>query len=89
MAVIPLKKPQGGALKLDKSYNLIDKDPCVDQLAEWIRQSGRTYKSIAEEAGLARATVNNLFMGKTIRPLARTENKLGRLFGKRLGWVNL
>ena len=87
MAVVKLHK--GGALRLDKSYNFIDKSPIVDQLSEWVRQSGMTYKELALRAGISAATINRLFMGVTMRPQARTYNALGRVFGKKLVWGDI
>ena len=74
-----LRAGQGG-------YNFIDKDPLVDQLAEWVRTSGLSYKVIAERAGIGHSTVQRLFTGRTVRPQQHTVVKLGKVFGRRLGW---
>jgi transcriptional regulator with XRE-family HTH domain len=78
----------GGALKLSQSYNFVDKREAVDELRTVIDDAGLSYKDVAEKSGVTRQTLDRWFMGRTMRPQLPTLNAVGRVFGKRLGWVD-
>ena len=76
----------GGALKLSQSYNFVDKKEAIDELRTLI--DTMSFKDVAEKSGVSRNTLDRWFLGKTMRPQLPTLNAVGRVFGKRLGWVD-
>ena len=76
----------GGALKLSQSYNFIDKKEAIDELRTLI--DTMPFKDVAEKSGVSRNTLDRWFLGRTMRPQLPTLNAVGRVFGKRLGWVD-
>jgi transcriptional regulator with XRE-family HTH domain len=76
----------GGALKLSQSYNFVDKKEAIDELRTLI--DTMPFKDVAEKSGVSRNTLDRWFLGKTMRPQLPTLNAVGRVFGKRLGWVD-
>jgi DNA-binding XRE family transcriptional regulator len=82
-------KGTGGALRLDRSYNFVEKRPVLLDLRDLVEGSGSTYRQIAERSGVSKNTLVNWFNGKTTRPQAPTLNAVAGVFGKRLGLVNL
>lgn len=76
----------GGALKLSQSYNFIDKKEAIDELRTLI--DTMSFKDVAEKSGVSRNTLDRWFLGRTMRPQLPTLNAVGRVFGKRLGWVD-
>jgi Helix-turn-helix domain len=91
-AVVPREQPapksQGGALRLDRSYNFVDKVCVIDELRGLVAHSGLTFQALADEAGLSPQTVWCIFSGKTIGPRRTTLEALAKVFGKRLGLVD-
>jgi transcriptional regulator with XRE-family HTH domain len=78
----------GGALKLSQSYNFVDKREAIDELRTIIEDQSMAFKDVAEKSGVSRNTLDRWFLGKTMRPQLPTLNAVGRVFGKRLGWVD-
>lgn len=76
----------GGALKLSQSYNFVDKREAIDELRTLVDRM--SFKEVAEKSGVSRNTLDRWFLGKTMRPQLPTLNAVGRVFGKRLGWVD-
>ena len=87
--VIKFERDARGVLQLDKSYNFVDKHEAVDELRTLIEDDALKLKVVAERSGVTRQTLKRWFDGKTLRPQAPTLNAVGRLFGKRLGWVDI
>jgi hypothetical protein len=79
---------KSGALKLDRSYNFIDKYTVIDELRTLVEDDGRSYTAICARAGINFSTMKKWFNGKTIRPQAPTLNAVARVFGKRVGLVD-
>lgn len=73
-------KGRGGALRLDKSYNFVDKRPVIDQLRTLV--GGDDWKEVADAGHVGRTTIYNWFMGKTISPRVLTVNKVLEHYGK-------
>jgi len=56
-------------LRAYKSYNFIDdKDPCVDESRTVVRDSGMSYREVAEASGVAVSTLYGWYHGQTRRP---------------------
>ena len=81
-------KSQGGALKLTKSYNFVDKVPVVDELRTLVQHSGLTFDQMAEASGVSKGCIWKLFNGQTIGPRRTTLEGLAQVFGKRLGLID-
>lgn len=66
-----------GILWLSRSYNNVEKDPEIDRFRTLFQKERRLKEDdLAVLAGLATATVKNMFGGKTRRPLHSTFAKL-------------
>lgn len=63
---------KGGALKTYKSYNFVDKDPIIDVIHTSIQDSGKSYKELEADSGVAAGTMSNWINGKTRRPFFAT-----------------
>jgi hypothetical protein len=77
-----------GVLKLDRSYNFVDKREAVDELRTMLDDDRMSLRVAHEKSGVALSTLHGWFNGKTMRPQLPTLNAVGRVFGKRLGWVD-
>jgi hypothetical protein len=84
----PYVREPSGVLRLNKSYNFVDKRESVDELRTMIDDSGLSWKQVHEASGVGLSTLHNWFLGRTLRPQSTTLNAVGRVFGKRLGWVD-
>jgi hypothetical protein len=84
----PAPKSRGGALKLTRSYNFVDKVPVVDELRTLVERSGMTFQQMADASGVSRYCIWCLFNGKTVGPRRTTLGALAQLFGKRLGLID-
>jgi DNA-binding phage protein len=80
--------PPKGPLNLNKSYNFVDKLPYIDKLRTIMEEADVKVPYVANKSGVCRETLYNWFSGKTRRPQAPTLNAVGRIFGKRLDWVD-
>lgn len=87
--VVKFVRERGGALKLDRSYNFVEKRAEVDELRTLIEDEGLKIGKVAERSGVTRNTINRWLNGKTQRPQVPTLNAVGRVFGKRLAWVDI
>ena len=85
---VPKKQPTKGPLNLNKSYNFVDKLPYIDKLRTMIDEADFKMGYVSNKSGVTRTTLRNWFSGKTRRPQAPTLNAVGRIFGKRLDWVD-
>jgi hypothetical protein len=65
-----------GTLWLTRSYNNVDKDPAIDEFRTAFQKEHITENQLAVLAGLANATVKNMFGGKTRRPVHSTFGKM-------------
>lgn len=74
-------------MRLDKSYNFVDKVEVIDQLRTALDDAGVTYAYACNKSGVCRSTLKNWFSGKTIRPQFPTLNAVGRVVGMELAWV--
>ena len=77
-----------GPLNLARSYNFIDKHPCVDEIRTWIQDDPHTVNWIASRANLSHSCVKNLLEGQTKRPQNATIDMIGKVFGKKRVWVD-
>lgn len=71
---------RGGILRLDKSYNFVDKKPVIDQLRTLIGEAD--WAEVAEHGHVSKTTIYNWFMGRTISPRVITVNKVLEAYGK-------
>jgi transcriptional regulator with XRE-family HTH domain len=71
------------SLKLDKSYNFVDKAPIVDLIRTAIEDSPYSAQRVAELAGLAPATVQHWLAGRTLSPQAKSVEKVAAALGLR------
>lgn len=74
-------------MKLYKSYNFVDKDPIIDELRTMIQATEISYKEIERRSGVATATLNAWFKGRTKRPQAATVRAVARCMGADLTLV--
>lgn len=74
---------RGGALKLHRSYNFVDKHRIIDLIRTAIEHDGRPLYEIAEEAGVTPQTLHLWFNGKVRWPRADTLDKVAKALGKR------
>jgi hypothetical protein len=79
---------EGGMLKLNRSYNFVDKYTVIDELRTLVEDDGRSYTAICNRAGIVPGTMKKWFSGKTRRPQMPTINAVARVFGKRVGLVD-
>jgi len=84
-----LKQSQRSALNTERSYLFVDKAPVIDELRTMIGDEHHAWKDVAEKSGVSYGTLYNWFMSRTLRPQAPTINAVARVFGKKLGLVNL
>ena len=77
-----------GSLWLTRSYNFVDKDPECDRFRTLWQKVKIKESDLAVVAGLASATVKNMFGGKTRRPQHLTFAKLAGALGKRYDLVD-
>ena len=56
--------------KVLRTYRFIDKDPVIDEVRTIVQDEGlyQRLRNVAELAGLAPATIDNMFHGETRRP---------------------
>jgi DNA-binding transcriptional regulator YiaG len=84
-----VKVADRGALQTTRSYLFIDKHPVIDEIRALMQDARYSRKKLAEESGVCVTTLRNWDLGRTIRPQAPTLNAVARVFGKRLGLVDL
>lgn len=82
-------KSDRGALQTSRSYLFIDKHPVIDEIRALMKDGGYSHRELAEKSGVSVSTLRNWDLGNTIRPQAPTLNAVARVFGKRLGLVDL
>lgn len=87
MATVVKFKAKGGALKLDQSYNFVEKAAIIDRLRTEIEDGNVTLTYVANKSGVCESTLRNWFNGQTMRPQFPTLNAVGKLFGLKLDWV--
>jgi transcriptional regulator with XRE-family HTH domain len=78
-----------GALQTTRSYLFIDKHPVIDEIRMLMKDTGYSRKDLAEASGVSPSTLRAWDLGQTTRPQAPTLNAVARVFGKRLGLVDL
>jgi DNA-binding transcriptional regulator YiaG len=78
-----------GALQTTRSYLFIDKHPVIDEIRMLMKDAHLSRAKLADESGVSTTTLRNWDMGKTTRPQAPTLNAVGKIFGKRLGLVDI
>ena len=83
------KTADRGALQTTRSYLFIDKHPVIDEIRALMKGAAYSRKRLAEESGVCVTTLRNWDLGKTVRPQAPTLNAVAKVFGKRLGLVDL
>ncbi|HEY2243000.1 MAG TPA: hypothetical protein VGH47_02120 [Xanthobacteraceae bacterium] len=73
-----------------RTYRFIDKDPVCDELRTLVEDRGLMDQlaRVAELAGLAPATVQNLFNGETRKPQNRTVMGVATSVGYLRKWVS-
>jgi DNA-binding Xre family transcriptional regulator len=76
-----------GPLNLARSYNFTEKHECIDELRTMIADSGLSIEELADRAGVHHTTIYLWLTGKTRRPQTPTLNAVGRVLGRRIGWV--
>jgi len=76
-----------GPLKLARSYNFTEKHECIDELRTMIADSRLSIEELGARAGVAPQTIYHWLSGKTRRPQTPTLNAVGRVLGRRIGWV--
>jgi transposase-like protein len=76
-----------GPLNLARSYNFTEKHECIDELRTMMADSGLTVEEIAGRSGVHFQTIYYWLNGKTRRPQTPTLNAVGRVLGRRIGWV--
>lgn len=76
-----------GPLNLARSYNFTEKHECIDELRTMIADSRLSIEQLGERAGVAPQTIYLWLSGKTRRPQTPTLNAVGRVLGRRIGWV--
>jgi DNA-binding XRE family transcriptional regulator len=76
-----------GPLNLARSYNFTEKHEVIDEVRTLMQLNGMGVEQLARQAGVAPATIYFWFNGKTRRPQTPTLNAVGRVFGKRIGYV--
>ncbi len=89
------RKPQNGngrghnsgSLWLKRSYNFVDKDPEIDVFRTLWQKEHIKETDLAVLAGLASATVHNIFGGKTLSPRHSTFAKMAGALGYEYGLV--
>ena len=74
-------------LKLEHSYNFVDKALIIDKLHTALDDAGFTVAATANRSGVCTKTLYAWFGGKTKRPQVPTLNAVGRLVGLELQWV--
>lgn len=74
-------KVSGRTIQVYKSYNFVDKDPCIDELRTGLQKSRMTYQTVSEGSGVAVSTLHNWFEGKTRRPQFATAQAAARAMG--------
>jgi DNA-binding phage protein len=79
---------KGGALKLDKSYNFVEKNEIIYYMRDAIGEDGRSMRAIANRAGINHQTLKKWFTGKTQRPQLPTVLFVLRAMGKKLKVVD-
>lgn len=76
-----------GPLKLDKSYNFVEKKPVIDEMRTLIDHAA--YREVSNDTHVSVSTLRAWFSGKTISPRTQTVNRVLARYGKRLGIVDL
>jgi transcriptional regulator with XRE-family HTH domain len=64
-----------------KTYNFVDKDPVVDLLRTIIKETGMSYKEIADKSGVSQGTLMRWFYGDVRRPQHATIMAVTRAMG--------
>ena len=81
-------KGKGGALDLARSYNFVDdKHEIIYELRNMMDDAHVTLSYVSTKSGVRKETMRAWFNGKTKRPQAPTLNAVGKVFGRKLGWV--
>lgn len=75
------KGHNSGRLWLTRSYNFIDKDPEIDKFRTIFQKDRIKESDLAVLAGLATATVKNMFGGQTRKPQHATFAKMAGALG--------
>ena len=68
-------------MQLYKTYLFKDKDPVVDLLRTIVKETGMSYKEIADKSGVSHATIMNWFYGDVKRPQHATVMAVVRALG--------
>lgn len=64
-----------------KTYRFKDKDPVIDQLRTALKDSGMSYRELADGSGVTVQTLYNWFDGSTKRPQFATAMAVARALG--------
>jgi transcriptional regulator with XRE-family HTH domain len=76
------------SLRLDKSYNFVDKHPIIDVIRTAIEESPYSPSRVAELAGLNHATITRWLNGGTRNPRAHSIDRVAAALGKRFKLVD-
>jgi transcriptional regulator with XRE-family HTH domain len=59
-----------GFLRIYRTYNMIDKDPCIDKVRTIVQDEGlfKNLTALGEISSVSSSTLNNWFHGETKRP---------------------
>lgn len=76
-----MANPKNGSLWLTRSYNYVDRDPEIGRFQNAFEKERIKQSELAVLAGLADATVRNMFSGKTRRPAHSTFGKMAGAMG--------
>jgi hypothetical protein len=63
-----------GFLRIYRTYNMVDKDPCIDKVRTIIQDEGlfTNLNAVSEISSVSRTTLENWFHGDTKRPMNAT-----------------
>jgi transcriptional regulator with XRE-family HTH domain len=87
-----LKDKEGyrrGSLNLPKGYNFIDKHPIIDHIRTWVQDAQMPLAEVSRRSGVTPQTIKRWITGQTRKPQAPTLNAVGKVFGKKLKWVDI
>lgn len=78
-----------GALNLNRSYNFVEKKTVIDELRTLMEDEGLSAQTLAERSDVCSSTLYKWFEGTTRSPRRSTLDKVARVFGKRVGLVDI
>lgn len=78
-----------GSLNLPRGYNFIDKHPVIDHIRTWIQDAHMPMAELSRRSGVTPMTIRKWLDGRTRKPQAPTLEAVGKVFGKKLKWVDI